>query len=104
MKLWLRAQAKIFSLQQKGLVGSCLSAHFVHHNYEVTIAIDVCNSRPKIMLYSNMVMVWIEIVLHKDVNWQNVAGYNVIFLNCSQIIIIQRLQFINLRHLLCLKI
>ena len=36
------------------------------------------------MLYSNMAMVWAEIVLHKDVDWSTVAGLNVNLLDRSQ--------------------
>ena len=36
------------------------------------------------MLYSNMAMVWAEIVLHKDVDWSTVASLNVSLLDRSQ--------------------
>ena len=64
MKLWSRAQAKISGPRRKGLASSCQSAHFLHRYHEVTIAVGVRNSSSEIMLYSNMAMVWAEIVLH----------------------------------------
>ena len=84
MKLWPRAQARISGPRREGLASSCQSAHFLHRYHEVTIAVDVRNSRPEIMLYSNMAMVWAEIVLHKDVDWRTVAGLNVSLLDRSQ--------------------
>ena len=83
MKLWSRAQAKILGPRREGLLSSCQSAHFLHRYHEVTIAVGVRNSRPKIMLYSNMAMVWAEIVLHKDVDWSTMAGLNVSLLDRS---------------------
>jgi hypothetical protein len=38
-------------------------------------------SKPKMMNYSNMAMVWAEIVLHKDVDWRTVYERNVNRLN-----------------------
>lgn len=84
LKLWPRAQAMISGPRREGLASSCNSAHFRHRYHEVTIAVGVRNSRPEIMLYSNMAMVWAEIVLHKDVDWRTVAGRNVSLLDRSQ--------------------
>ena len=84
MKLWPRAQARISGPRREGLASSCQSAHFLHRYHEVTIAVGVRNLRPEIMLYSNMAMVWAEIVLHKDVDWRTVAGRNVNLLDRSQ--------------------
>src|SRR5579875_663169 len=81
MKLWPRAQAMISGPRREGPTSSCLSNHFRQRYHEVTIEVGVQNSRPEIMLYSNMAMVWAEIVLHKDVDWSTVAGLNVRFLN-----------------------
>ena len=36
------------------------------------------------MLYSNIAMVWAEIVLHKDVDWSTMAGLNISLLDWSQ--------------------
>lgn len=77
MKLWPRAQARISGPRREGLASNCLSNHFTHRYHEVTIAVGVRNTRPEIMLYSNMSMVWAEIVLHKDIDWRTVAGLNV---------------------------
>jgi hypothetical protein len=84
MKLWPRAQARISGPRREGLASSCESSHFLHRYHEVTAAVGVRNSRPEIMLYSNMAMVWAEIVLHKDVDWRTVAGRNVSLLDRSQ--------------------
>lgn len=84
LKLWPRAQARISGPRREGLASSCLSSHFTHRYHEVTIAVGVRNARPEIMLYSNMAMVWAEIVLHKDVDWRTVAGRNVSLLDRSR--------------------
>lgn len=84
MKLWPRAQAIISGPRREGLASNCQSAHFLHRYHEVTIAVGVRNARPEIMLYSNMAMVWAEIVLHKDVDWRTVAGRNVSRMDRSQ--------------------
>ena len=83
LKLWPRAQARISGPRREGLASSCLSSHFTHRYHEVTIAVGVRNARPEIMLYSNMAMVWADIVLHKDVDWRTVAGRNVSLLDQS---------------------
>lgn len=84
MKLWPRSQAMISGPRREGLASSCESNHFLHRYHEVTIAVGVRNSRPEIMLYSNMAMVWAEIVLHKDVDWRTVAGLNVSLMDRSK--------------------
>lgn len=81
VKLWPREQARISGPRREGLASNCLSSHFTHRYHEVTIAVGVRNARPEIMLYSNMAMVWAEIVLHKDVDWRTVAGRNVSLLD-----------------------
>ena len=84
VKLWPRSQAIKSGPRREGLASNCLSEHFKHRYHEVTIAVGIRNSRPEIMLYSNMAMVWAEIVLHKDVDWRTVAGRNVNVLDRSQ--------------------
>lgn len=83
MKLWPRNQAIISGPRREGLASSCTSQHFTLRYHEVTIAVGVRNTRPEIMLYSNMAMVWAEIVLHKNVNWSTVTGLNVAELDRS---------------------
>src|SRR5579875_2903105 len=83
MKLWPREQAMISGPRWEGPANSCRSEHFKLRYHEVTIQVGVQNSRPGIMLYSNMAMVWAEIVLHKEVDWTTVAGRNVDLLDRS---------------------
>ena len=47
-------------------------------------ALGLPNSKPTMMNYSTMAMVWAEIVLHKDVDWRTIYGRNVETLNRSQ--------------------
>ena len=55
-------------------IDNCESNHFKIRYNEVFRAARIQNSRPHIMLYSNMAMVWAEIVLHKRVDWTTVSG------------------------------
>jgi hypothetical protein len=48
---------------------------------EIHAAAGLPCSKPKMMNYSNMAMVWAKIVLHKDVDWRIVYGRNVSHLN-----------------------
>ena len=84
LKLWPRSQAIMSGPRREGSTSNCESEHFMQRYHEVTIAVGVRNLRPEIMLYSNMAMVWAEIVLHKEVDWSTVAGLNVSQLNWSQ--------------------
>ena len=52
----------------------CKSEHFRRRYHEITVATNVQNQRPHIMLVSNMAMVWAEIVLHKRLDWRTTAG------------------------------
>jgi hypothetical protein len=49
--------------------------------FEIYAVAKLPYSKPKMMNYSNMAMVWAEIILHKDVNWRTVYGRNVNRLN-----------------------
>ena len=53
---------------------NCESEHFRRRYHEITVAANVQNRRPHIMLFSNMAMVWAEIVLHKRVDWRTTCG------------------------------
>ena len=53
---------------------NCESDHFNIRYHEIFEAANIQNSRPLIMLYSNMAMVWAEIVLHKRVDWRTTLG------------------------------
>lgn len=55
-------------------VDNCESDHFKIRYNEIFEAAQIQNSRPHIMLYSNMAMVWAEIVLHKRVDWRTISG------------------------------
>ena len=73
--------------RREGKAEFCNSRHFRLRYHEITVAAGVRNSRPGIMLYSNMAMVWAEIVLHKVIDWRTVAGLNVSQMNRSAEII-----------------
>jgi hypothetical protein len=83
-KLWPRAQAVVSVHRWEGPTSNCSSDHFRQWYYEVHDAVGLPNSKPTIMNYSTMAMVWAEIVLHKDVDWRTVYGRNVDRLNRSQ--------------------
>jgi len=83
-KLWPRAQAAVSVPRWEGPASNCSSDHFRQRYYEVHDAVGLPNSKPTIMNYSTMAMVWAEIVLHKDVDWRTVYGRNVDRLNRSQ--------------------
>ncbi len=83
MKLWPRHEAQKYGPRREGPVKSCKSDHFAHRYHEVTIAVGIKNTRPELMLYSTMAMVWAEIVLHKDIDWTTVIGLNVHLLDRS---------------------
>lgn len=77
MKLWPLHEAQKYGPRREGPVKTCKSDHFSHRYHEITIAVGLKNTRPELMLYSNMAMVWAEIVLHKDIDWTTVMGLNV---------------------------
>ena len=66
VKLWPRSQAVISVPQWKGLTESCTGDHFRQQYFEIHTAARLPCSKPKMMNYSNMAMVWAKIVLHKD--------------------------------------
>ena len=80
-KLWPASQAIISVPRWEGPTESCVSDHFRTRYWEVHSAAGLPCSKPKIMNYSNMAMVWAEIVLHKDVDWRTVYGKNAARLN-----------------------
>jgi hypothetical protein len=80
-KLWPWSQVVISVPRWKGPTESCTSDHFRQRYFEIHTAAGLPCSKPKIMNYSNMAMVWAEIVLHKDVDWRTVYGRNVSGLN-----------------------
>jgi hypothetical protein len=45
--------------------------------FEIHNATNLPYSKPQIMNYSNMAMVWAKIVLHKDVDWLTTYGKDV---------------------------
>jgi hypothetical protein len=63
--------------QWEGPTESCTSDHFRQQYFEIHMAAGLPCSKPKMINYSNMAMVWAEIVLHKDVDWRTVYGRNV---------------------------
>ena len=61
----------------EGPTSNCHSNHFLQRYWEVHDAVGLPNSKPTMMNYSLMAMVWAEIVLHKDVDWRTIYGKNV---------------------------
>jgi hypothetical protein len=80
-KLWPRSQAAISVPRWEGPTKNCKNNHFRQRYFEIHAAAGLPCSKPKMMNYSNMAMVWAEIVLHKDVDWRTVYGRNVSHLN-----------------------
>ena len=80
-KLWPRSQAVISVPRWEGPTKNCTSDHFGQQHFEIHTAAILPCSKPKMMNYSNMVMVWAKIVLYKDVDWCTVYGRNVSGLN-----------------------
>ena len=76
-KMWSRERAEKQVRRWEGQISTCLSKHFVHRYEEVTRSAELRDSKPNVMNYSNMAMVWAEIVLHKDVDWRTIYGKNV---------------------------
>jgi hypothetical protein len=76
-KLWPRSQMEISAPRWEGPTSNCQSNHFLRRYWEVHDAVGLPNSKPTMMNYSLMAMVWAEIVLHKDVDWRTVYGRNV---------------------------
>jgi hypothetical protein len=58
-------------------MSTCKSEHFVRRYEEITSASGLPSSKPNVMNYSNMAMIWAEIVLHKEVDWRTIVGRNV---------------------------
>jgi hypothetical protein len=67
-KLWPRSQVVISVPRWEGPTENCRSDHFRQRYFEIHAAAGLPCSKPKMMNYSNMAMVWAEIVLHKDVD------------------------------------
>ena len=60
---------------------NCGSELFNDRYHEITVAANIQNQRPEIMLHSNMAMVWAEIVLHKRVDQRTILGLRTYRLN-----------------------
>lgn len=86
-KIWPKERAHIQVRRWEGQQSTCLSKHFIHRYDEVTRNAGSRDSKPNVMNYSNMAMVWAEIVLHKDVDWRTIAGRNVNNLNRKDAVI-----------------
>jgi hypothetical protein len=54
-----------------------MSDHFKKWYFEIHSIAGLPCSKPKMMNYSTIAMIWAEIVLHKDVDWHTVYGKNV---------------------------
>jgi hypothetical protein len=65
----------------EGTNENCMSDYFRQRYFEIHAAARLPYSKPKMMNYSNMAMVWANFVLHKDVDWHTVYGRNVNRLN-----------------------
>jgi hypothetical protein len=61
----------------EGPTKNCMNDHFRERYFEIHTAARLPYSKPKIMNYSNMAMLWAKIVLHKDVDWRIVYRTNV---------------------------
>ena len=76
-KLWpLNEDLESKVRRWEGSMKSCNSEHFKQRYEEVWAATGLAASKPNIMNYSTMAMVWAEIVLQKDVDWRTVIGMN----------------------------
>ena len=80
-KLWPRERAAVQVRRWEGTMSTCTSQHFVLRYEEITAAANLPVSKPNVMNYSNMAMIWAEIVLHKEVDWRTIYGRNVDTLN-----------------------
>jgi hypothetical protein len=60
----------VFIPRWKGPAKSCMDDHFRQQYFEIHTAAQLPCSKPKVMNYLNMAMVWAEIMLHKDVDWR----------------------------------
>ena len=76
-KIWPRKRAEVQVRRWEGQMSTCESQHFVRRYEEITSAGSLPVSKPNVMNYSNMAMIWAEIVLHKEVDWRTLAGRNV---------------------------
>lgn len=84
-KLWDAEEVVKQAHRWEGKVHSCKSEHFKQRYQEVKRAVQLPDSKPKIMNYSLMAMVWAEIVLQKNVDWRTVQGKNVAQLRRNQV-------------------
>jgi hypothetical protein len=69
----------VFVPQWEGPTKNCMSDHFRQRYFEIHTTAQLTCSKPKMMNYLNMAMVWAKIVLHKDMGWGTIYRKNV---NC----------------------
>ena len=86
-KIWPRERVELQVRRWEGQMTSCMSEHFKIRYEEITGASNLPVSKPNIMNYSNMAMIWAEIVLHKEVDWRTLTGRNVAHLTRHQAMI-----------------
>lgn len=76
-KLWPADNMEVLERQVRrweGPMNTCQSEHFKRRYEEIWASCNLGPSKPNIMNYSTMAMVWAEIVLQKDVDWRTVIG------------------------------
>jgi hypothetical protein len=58
--------------------GICSMSDYFRQRYcKIHTAVELPCSKPKMMNYLNMAMVWVEIMLYKEVDWSIIYGKNV---------------------------
>ena len=62
-KLWSRDHVEVQVRRWEGQMSTCNNDHFVRRYEEITSASSLPSSKPNIMNYSNMAMIWVKIVL-----------------------------------------
>lgn len=76
-KLWPADDTDVLERQVRrweGPMNTCRSEHFKRRYEEIWAACKLGPSKPNIMNYSTMAMIWAEIVLQKDVDWRTVPA------------------------------
>jgi len=73
-KIWPRDCVEVQVRRWEGQMSTCESQHFVRRYEEIAFAINLPGSKPNIMNYQVMAMIWTEIVLHKEVDWRTTLG------------------------------
>ena len=76
-KLWPTDNIQALERQVErweGPMNTCTRTHFVQRYEEIWATCNLGASKPNIMNYSTMAMVWAEIVLQRDVDWRTVIG------------------------------